>query len=83
MLSWNVLAESLLRDNRYLYRRCHPGALHAERHHHVIRAIHSLGPDVIMLQEVEMYDAAFRPALESLGYTGLYQRRTGGHTLRA
>ena len=51
-VTWNVLGDSLLRQNSYLYRRCHPQALHS-RMPRVLSGITQLNGDLIALQEVD------------------------------
>ena len=75
LATWNVLAESNLLANPYLYRRCHPAAL-PNRLPRVLQGILQLNADVVALQEVESFET-FRHSLAQAGYDGLFKKRTG------
>ena len=75
LATWNVLADSNLRANRYLYRRCHPSAL-PDRLPKVLASILQLNADVVALQEVEGFES-FRRTLGAAGYEALFKKRTG------
>ena len=75
--SWNILAESLMRDNIHLYKRCHPVALQ-QRLPRTIDGLLQLNADIIALQEVEQesFDQAIL-TLSQHGYEGMFKKRTG------
>lgn len=77
-ISWNILGDSLLRQNAYLYRRCHPQALqHGQRIRRVVDGIARLNGDVLALQEVENFDRDILRPLSAMGLTGIFKKRTG------
>ncbi|XP_050702569.1 protein angel homolog 2-like isoform X2 [Eriocheir sinensis] len=80
VLSYNVLAQSLLRGNAGLYRGCDEAHLTWEYRWALLQhEVESLDPDVLLLQEVEAahYHSHFLPWLAARGYRGLYKKRTG------
>lgn len=81
--SWNVLAQSLLREHRYLYHACDPRALH--EHSRVARLVERLQrmqAQVLALQEVEqqLFTEALEPHLARIGYRGVFKKRTADQT---
>lgn len=80
VLSYNVLAQSLLRDNPGLYRGCEEEQLAWEYRWALLQhEVEGLQPDVLLLQEVEArhYHSHYLPWLTSRGFRGLYKKRTG------
>ena len=74
--SWNVLADSLLRQNSWLYQSCDPEALH-DRLPRIFNGVERLEPDVLAMQEVEHFARDMEPRLSELGFSGVYKQRTG------
>lgn len=80
LLSYNVLAQGLLEDNRYLYRNVRPKFLDWRyRKDNLLYELLYLGGDILCLQEVERihYEDFFQPNLGQCGYAGVYKQRTG------
>lgn len=80
LMSYNVLAQCLLEDNRYLYDHCHPDVLRWDyRKERLLAEFRLANADILCLQEVqnEHFDGFFVPELEKLGYSGIYKKRTG------
>ncbi|KAH3855003.1 protein angel homolog 2-like [Dreissena polymorpha] len=80
VMSYNVLAQNLLEDNRLLYAHSSPSALDwNKRKDRVLKEIVHHFADVICLQEVEdvCFFDFFEPELEQVGYKGHYLKRTG------
>ncbi|XP_033630394.1 protein angel homolog 2-like [Asterias rubens] len=80
ILSYNVLAQCLIESNMTLYQHCHSDFLRWRfRKKNLLREIKEADADILCLQEIQachLYDF-FAPQLEKLGYTGIYQKRTG------
>lgn len=80
VLSYNVLAQHLLEEHTYLYRKADPEALdwnsRAER---ILREVRDNQADVLCLQEVQSdhYDTFYVPKLTAMGFTGVFKKRTG------
>lgn len=80
VMSYNVLAQNLLRDNMYLYTDCDYDVLEWKyRKEQLLAELKHHKPDVICLQEVQKahYEDFFRPKLHKLGYTSAYVKRSG------
>ncbi|WAR19516.1 ANGE2-like protein [Mya arenaria] len=80
IMSYNVLAQNLLQDNRRMYNYCRQQFLEWEfRRERLLEELRFLLPDVICLQEVhgDHYVNFFTPELHKLGYQGQYIKRTG------
>ena len=80
LLSWNTLADSLLRGNLELYRRCNPTSLpESARLPLLLERLRLLCADVLALQEVEerCFEENLSPALAREGYRGVFKKRTG------
>lgn len=79
MVSFNILAQSLLERYRYLYRRHNESALPWERRRQLIlREIIDAQADIICLQEMQQdHLPHFIPTFSDLGYRYLYKKRTG------
>jgi mRNA deadenylase 3'-5' endonuclease subunit Ccr4 len=75
-VSWNVLGDTNLRNNAYLYRHCDPQALHS-RVPRILDGIVKLNADVVALQEVENFDCDYKAPLAQFGMDGLWKQRTG------
>ncbi|KAI8803263.1 Endonuclease/exonuclease/phosphatase [Cladochytrium replicatum] len=84
VMAYNLLADSLAMENQYLYRssierlgrkildwRYREARLLDEILHH--------SPDIVCLQELDEphYKYSFAPRLQSVGYHGIYKRRSG------
>lgn len=79
LLSWNILADSLMSNNFKLYHLCDRSALpEAIRLHRTLEALVNLRADVIGLQEVERscFQDYLAPRLATHGYRGVYKKRT-------
>ncbi|CAL8316528.1 unnamed protein product [Merluccius merluccius] len=80
VMSYNILSQDLLQENAYLYRHCDPSVLPWDfRLPNLLGEIQLYDADVLCLQEVQQdhYEAQMKPALEALGYTCVYKKRTG------
>ncbi|XP_045134831.1 protein angel homolog 1-like isoform X2 [Portunus trituberculatus] len=80
VVSYNVLAQSLLRDNPGLYRGCGVEELAWEYRWALLQhEVEGMQPDVLLLQEVEArhYHSHYLPWMMSRGFQGLYKKRTG------
>ncbi|XP_066250086.1 protein angel isoform X1 [Euwallacea similis] len=79
LMSYNVLAQDLLDEHPYLYRFHNPKALNWElRWKNLFNEIKTMRPDVLCLQEVQhSHLKSYFSKLETLGYEGLYKKRTG------
>ena len=80
IVSWNVLGDSLLRANPYLYTACRADALQwRQRQPGIINIIQRLNADVVALQEVENFQRDFQdPLHRACALDGVYKQRTGG-----
>ncbi|KAJ3086107.1 Protein angel 2 [Quaeritorhiza haematococci] len=84
VMSYNILAESLVQNNPDLYAFAWGGITNRNvawksRGPRLLDEIKHCNADVICLQEVDNdhYDRFFKPALHKAGYTSFYKRRTG------
>ena len=80
ILSYNVLAQELLEEHTYLYKRVEQDALMWEkRAGRILREVVDCDADVLCLQEVQAshYDTFFTPQLSKLGFEGIFKKRTG------
>ncbi|XP_068227107.1 uncharacterized protein [Palaemon carinicauda] len=80
LMSYNVLAQKLLTDNKFLYSECDPNHLEWGYRWALLQyEVQDLNPDVILFQEVQAshYYSHFLPWLTFKGYEGLYKKRTG------
>jgi len=79
-VSYNILSQSCLEDNKHLYDASPPEVLEWDhRKHNLLKEIMHFKADIISLQEVNqnVYDDFFKPNMEMQGYKGVYKRRTG------
>jgi len=79
-ISYNILSQTCLDDNKDLYDASPPEVLEWDhRKHNLLKEIMHFKADIISLQEVnqDVYDEFFKPNLEMQGYKGVYKRRTG------
>jgi len=79
-VSYNILSQSCLEDNKHLYDASPPEVLEWDhRKHNLLKEIMHFKADIITLQEVNqnVYDDFFKPNMEMQGYKGVYKRRTG------
>jgi len=79
-VSYNILSQSCLEDNKHLYDASPPEVLEWDhRKHNLLKEIMHFKADIISLQEVNqnVYDEFFKPNMEMQGYKGVYKRRTG------
>lgn len=81
IMSYNVLAQRLLEDHIYLYRKHDPEALSWENRSKTLLAeIQEADPDILCLQEVQASHLnSFFSKLKDLGYEGLYKQRSPLH----
>ncbi|XP_027210865.1 uncharacterized protein [Penaeus vannamei] len=80
VMSYNVLAQSLLTDQMSLYSSCkHEHLAWQYRWALLQHEITDLDPDILMLQEVQSshYHTYYLPWLTFRGYEGFYKKRTG------
>lgn len=79
VMSYNVLAQDLITEHSYLYKNHNPRSLQwQKRWKNLFDEISKLMPDIMCLQEVQgSHVSPFYSKLESLGYSGLYKKRTG------
>lgn len=80
VLSYNVLAQHLLEEHTYLYRRADPEALVWEkRGERILREVKDTGADILCLQEVQSdhFHCFYVPKLRSMGFKGIFKKRTG------
>ncbi|CAM9293577.1 unnamed protein product [Ectocarpus sp. 12 AP-2014] len=80
VISYNVLADSLVSFDYIPYCRTWNDAAWRARPGRIMRKVLEFRPSIVCLQEVDMdlYEAFFRKELESLGYAGAYCQRSGG-----
>jgi protein angel len=80
-MTYNVLAQSLIDKNMHLYRNTEALCWESRRQL-LLRELREARADIVCLQEVEdeHYHNWFLPNMSSLGYGGLYKKRTGEHT---
>ncbi|CAD5121363.1 DgyrCDS9886 [Dimorphilus gyrociliatus] len=77
--SYNLLAQNLLEDNRYLYKHCEDWMLSWDyRRNKLIEELSYRRSDILCLQEVnaQHYESFFKPEIERLGYDSLFKKRT-------
>lgn len=80
VMSYNVLAQSLLTDNMTLYNSCKQEHLTWQYRWALLQhEISDLDPDILMLQEVQSshYHTYYLPWLTFRGYEGFFKKRTG------
>uniref|UniRef100_S4RLU3 Angel homolog 2 (Drosophila) n=1 Tax=Petromyzon marinus TaxID=7757 RepID=S4RLU3_PETMA len=80
VMTYNILSQTLLEDNAYLYRHCNRSVLEwAYRFPNLIQEIERFNADVLCLQEVQKdhYIDQLKPHLIKLGYSCHYKMRTG------
>jgi len=83
ILSYNVLAQSLLEEHKYLYKHCDYRVLQWEkRAKRILREVKDTAADILCLQEVEFdaFNNFFQPQLSILGFEGVFKKRTGDKT---
>nr|CAI5821671.1 unnamed protein product [Callosobruchus analis] len=82
LMSYNVLAQDLLQWHPHLYKHHDPRYLTWEkRWTNLLTEIQEFDPDILCLQEVqESHIREYYSTLESLGYQGVYKKRTGQRT---
>ena len=81
MVCYNVLAQSLLIDNPFLYKRCEKEYLDWNYRWNQLQTYFSnINADIFTLQEVqdEHYHSQYAPFFSRFGYKSLYKKRTGG-----
>ncbi|KAL7748965.1 Protein angel 2 [Sorochytrium milnesiophthora] len=80
VMSYNVLAQVHLDNNRMLYRDAAEEDLAEDvRMPRILEHIHALRPDILCMQEVQNY-RYLSEKLESSGYLGMYKQRTSKST---
>ncbi|RWS03003.1 protein angel 2-like isoform X1 [Dinothrombium tinctorium] len=80
LMTYNILSQDLITGHPYLYDHCSENALKwPQRGERIIRELREAYPDFICLQEMHNvhYEQLYRPVLESIGYSGVYKKRTG------
>ncbi|XP_031558451.1 protein angel homolog 2-like [Actinia tenebrosa] len=80
IVTYNVLADSLLKSHPALYEDCSAWCLEWEyRKKNLLKEILHYNADILCLQEVEdqHYENWFKPELLKAGYQGTYKKRTG------
>ena len=80
LVTYNILSDSLLYENMYLYEDCDQEHLGwGYRKEKLLAELLSYEAEILCLQEVDAchYEEWFRPKLLEAGYTGLFIRRTG------
>ncbi len=80
VLSYNVLAQHLLEEHTYLYRKAEPEALDWEkRSERILREVKDTKADILCLQEVQSdhFSNFYVPRLQSMGFKGIFKKRTG------
>ncbi|XP_038147303.1 protein angel homolog 1 isoform X2 [Cyprinodon tularosa] len=83
VMSYNILSQDLLEENQQLYAHCPPEVLQWNyRCSLLLSEIEKWAPDILCLQEVQEnhYHEHLYPVLSQMGYTCVYQRRTGTKT---
>ncbi|CAM9941474.1 unnamed protein product, partial [Hapterophycus canaliculatus] len=80
VVSYNVLADSLVSFDYIPYCRTWNDAAWKARPRRILQKVLEFRPAVVCLQEVDqdLYEVFFRKELESSGYVGAYCRRSGG-----
>ncbi|CAN8009742.1 unnamed protein product [Ixodes pacificus] len=80
LMSYNLLAQTLLEDNLYLYQHCPEQLLDWPlRRDNLLAELRQADADIMCLQELQEdhYEQVFEPEFKRLGYGCLYKRRTG------
>ncbi|ODM98359.1 Protein angel 2 [Orchesella cincta] len=80
LMSYNILAQSLLERHSELYRDCDSSALQwKNRLSALFGEIEMYQPDIVCFQEVEdgQYNQTFSPRLTDAGYRGVFKKKTG------
>lgn len=80
VLSYNVLAQNLLEEHTYLYRKADPEALDWDsRSERILREVRDHQADILCLQEIQSnhYDSFYVPKLTLMGFKGVFKKRTG------
>lgn len=79
ILSYNILAQTLLENHSYLYQDSPPDALSWEfRFSKIFEEISTLNPDFACLQEVQAsHLKVISDRFKKMGYSGIYKQRTG------
>lgn len=80
VLSYNVLAQHLLEEHTYLYRKVEPEALTWDkRGERILREVTDTQADVLCFQEIQSdhYTSFYVPKLRAMGFTGIFKKRTG------
>ena len=76
IMQWNILADSLAHS----FPQVNPSYLTWEyRVERMLLEIQKFSPDIIGLQENDHYEDYFEPELSKLGYTGMFEKKTGWH----
>ena len=80
VFSYNLLAQQLLEDHRYLYRNHNPKSLSWDNRSSVLLSeIQRANADILCLQEVQASHLCFyNKHLKDLGYDGIFKQRTNG-----
>ncbi|XP_028398583.1 protein angel homolog 2-like [Dendronephthya gigantea] len=81
IVTYNILSDSLLYENMFLYEECYHEDLGWEfRKEKLLSELLGYDAEILCLQEVDAchYENWFRPKLHEAGYTGLFVQRTGG-----
>jgi len=79
-VSYNILSQNCLEDNKHLYDTSPPEVLEWDhRKHNLLKEIMHFKADIICLQEVHAkhYQEFFKPNLELQGFKCVYKQRTG------
>ncbi|XP_034251336.1 protein angel homolog 2 isoform X2 [Thrips palmi] len=81
VMSYNVLAQQLLEDHKYLYSKHDDRALTWEHRSRILlMEIEERNADILCLQEVQANHLdSFYSKLKDLGYEGIFKRRSLGH----
>ncbi|KAG0004655.1 hypothetical protein BGZ65_012971 [Modicella reniformis] len=82
-MSYNLLADSLVKENPQLYRMCNPRVLQWENRSLILlkelekQESHTI--DIYCFQELDQfdYDTLFKEKFAQWGYTGVYKKRNG------
>ena len=80
VLSYNVLAQHLLEEHTYLYRRAEPDTLDWEkRSERILREVKDTQADILCLQEIQSdhFSNFYVPKLRIMGFKGIFKKRTG------
>ncbi|CAM2716451.1 unnamed protein product [Rotaria socialis] len=80
IVCYNILAQSLLEDNQFLYMNCLRNNLQWHRRkERLLREILRQDADIVCLQEMENfhYENEFRPKFMEYGYDSIYLKRNG------